>query len=1284
MKAAVFHPDARHEFRESARFYESNRRGLGRRFKEAVQTTLARILANPTRYRVIFEDVHTLRVAAVLLLWAVALTLRAADSASAPDYSTVEPIITKHCLDCHAAQDPEADLVMESFDTLITGGKSGKVIVPGKSAESLLVQMIEGNVEREGKKRIMPPGKRKKLEPSEIAVVKAWIDAGAKGPKGPKVARKEIVVPKITPKVTPRNPINALAYAPGSKLLAVARYGTVELRSMETRAVVRTLGGHHGNVNAVVFSADGSQLFAAAGEPSLFGEVRQWKVSDGSLMRTVEGHNDAIYALALSPDGTILATGSYDQKIKLWKVESGQEIRTLSGHNGCVFDLAFRPDGKLLASASADRTIKLWDVASGERRDTLSQPLKEQHCLAFSPDGKRLYAGGADNRIRVWQISEAAAETTNPILQSKFAHEGAVLNLVFSPDGKTLLSGADDRTVRLWDATGELKEKLLLEKQPDWPPALAFANDNNTAVVGRLDGSLGFYDLAAGAPVAAPKPELQRAEPRGLQRGSENRLKLIGANLASLTELKLHHEKLKGALVKEGAADDEVWITLSAPPDLALGPYEISVANAAGESGRVKIHLDDLAQTSEIEGSEVQRLEHLPVSFWGAFASAGDTDEIQFDAPGGQTLVLDLAARRLGSKASVHLSLLDATGREVVSTGGEGGSGEPLVAYPIPSRGRYTVRLHELLLGGSKDHFYRLSVGALPVVTDFIPLSVRVGTETEVELIGYNLPTARTVKVKPEKPGELDLPLDETQGRARRSLKLLVSDLAEMVEAEPNDEPGRATTVRPPVSVAGRSWKVEQASPLFRSPSANGAADVARSGGTGGMPVLLPDADLFAFAARAGQSWIIETAAAQRGSPMDTKIEVLHADGKPVQRLVLQAVRNSAVTFRGIDSGASDVRVENWEEMELNQLLYMNGEVLKLFRAPQGPDSGFAFYSRNGGRRCFFDTSPAAHPLDEPCYIVEPHAPGEKLVATGLPVFPLIYVNDDDGDRKLGTDSKLYFTAPADGPYLIRVTDSRGFGGERFVYRLVVREPKPDFTVTFNGANPTVSPGSGQSFTVNVERIDGFESEVTVDITGLPPGFTVSTPLVIQAGHNSAAGTISAAPDAPSPNETNAVASKLTTTAIINGKTVTKEANNLGKIKLGDKPKLYVSLEPDAPTQPASSPAPASASGLHELIIAPGQTVPAWLKVRRNGHDDLVTFTVENLPHGVIVDNIGLNGVLIPKGESERQIFLTAAKWVPETDRLCYAIEGQAGRQTSRPVMLCVRSTAGTESAGVK
>ena len=49
-----------------------------------------------------------------------------------------------------------------------------------------------------------------------------------------------------------------------------------------------------------------------------------------------------------------------------------------------------------------------------------------------------------------------------------------------------------------------------------------------------------------------------------------------------------------------------------------------------------------------------------------------------------------------------------------------------------------------------------------------------------------------------------------------------------------------------------------------------------------------------------------------------------------------------------------------------------------------------------------------------------------KLVSTGLPVFPLYYANDDDGQRRLGSDSRLTFTAPADGAYLVARARLRG------------------------------------------------------------------------------------------------------------------------------------------------------------------------------------------------------------------------------------------------------------------
>jgi len=450
----------------------------------------------PTPERVAYQ----LLCAFMLLLLFCSTVPLQGQTPSPHDYAAVDAIFNQHCLDCHASQDAGGQFVLESYEALMKGGEIGPAILPGRSGESLLVKMIEGRFEKEGKKKIMPPGKRKKLTPEEIATIKGWIDGGAPAPAAA-TGPKELVVPRIEPKVAPRNPVNALASSPADEILAIARYAEVELRATKQVNQSRTLAGHTGNVNALAFSADGAQVFSAAGQPGLFGEVRQWNVADGKLIRVIQGHKDAIYALTVSPDGAILATGSYDQKIKLWDAATGKETRTLSGHNGCVRDLAFRPDGKILASASADRTVKLWDVMTGERRETLSQPIKEVHSVAFSVDGKRLFAGGADNRIRVWEISENAAETTNPLVVSKFAHEGAILKLVFSSDGKLLLSSAEDRTVRLWDAA-EMKERVLLEKQPDWAPALAFVAGDTVAAVGRLDGSVGFYNVATGTTVS--------------------------------------------------------------------------------------------------------------------------------------------------------------------------------------------------------------------------------------------------------------------------------------------------------------------------------------------------------------------------------------------------------------------------------------------------------------------------------------------------------------------------------------------------------------------------------------------------------------------------------------------------------------------------------------------------------------------------------------------------------------------------------------------------------------
>jgi len=465
----------------------------------------------------------------------------------------------------------------------------------------------------------------------------------------------------------------------------------------------------------------------------------------------------------------------------------------------------------------------------------------------------------------------------------------------------------------------------------------------------------------------------------------------------------------------------------------------------------------------------------------------------------------------------------------------------------------------------------------------------------------------------------------------------------ELTEKEPNNLPAEATPIALPAVVTGIIHDKQGV-----------------------------DADLFRFQAKAGEEWVLETNAARSKSPIDTKIEILDADGKPIERVRLKAVRESWLTFRGKDSNTSnDFRLFKWDEMTLNQLLYVNGEVVKLWLYPRGPDSGYIVYPGNGNRHGYFDTTPLAHPLGQPAYIVQPLGKGEPEIANGLPTFPVYYQNDDESQRRLGRDSKLTFTAPADGDYLARVSDVRGFQGGNFKYTLTVRPRQPDFKVSIGGFSDGVPRESGREFNFSVERIDNFDGPIRLDISGVPAGFHVSTPIIVQADQQRGFGSIYADADAAIP-ENDFVT--VTATATVRGKKISREMGKLTNDKPIDEPNLLV--------QVTSNTSGAVETGTFaeplEFTVAPGETISARVKVERNGFNGRIELgghdAGRNLPHGVYVDNIGLNGLLIVEGQTEREFFITADDWVPETTAHFHIKASPEKGIVSNPLILQVKN----------
>jgi uncharacterized membrane protein/mono/diheme cytochrome c family protein len=88
----------------------------------------------------------------------------------------VQPILEGKCISCHNSSKAKGELIMETKELLLKGGKDGKLWDTTKADLGLMMQRIHLSEEE---KEHMPPTGKPQLTNQELEIIYAWINSGA-------------------------------------------------------------------------------------------------------------------------------------------------------------------------------------------------------------------------------------------------------------------------------------------------------------------------------------------------------------------------------------------------------------------------------------------------------------------------------------------------------------------------------------------------------------------------------------------------------------------------------------------------------------------------------------------------------------------------------------------------------------------------------------------------------------------------------------------------------------------------------------------------------------------------------------------------------------------------------------------------------------------------------------------------------------------------------------------------------------------------------------------------
>jgi hypothetical protein len=738
-------------------------------------------------------------------------------------------------------------------------------------------------------------------------------------------------------------------------------------------------------------------------------------------------------------------------------------------------------------------------------------------------------------------------------------------------------------------------------------------------------------------------PTISKVWPPGMERGATATFTIEGRSLsgaravifdspgitAKISEITVVSEKITGpragvdleAQVAQGKKE-KAKLEVTVAKNVEPGIHKFRIQTLLGTSNMAVMSIGSLPEINTSQNSpkdstaKPQRIE-LPTTLIGTIATPGEVHNYEFQGKAGEELVFQVVASQLKSDLESLLILRDSSGKELARAGENENSPDAVLVHKLQEPGVYTISITDREKGGSKDHFYRLNAGPLPYITGVFPLGVSAGKPAEVSVSGVNLGDSHQVHVHPPKraDGWTTLPIEVKRGEewSLNKATLAVGNEPEILEREPNNAPAAAQLISLPVTINGRI-------------------------DAGAKTGAKPDGDYFRFHAKKGQSLSIQVVASRLGSPLDSVIEVLDAQGNPIPRATVRCLNQTTTTLSDRDSRTTGIRLVSTSGLHEGDYMMIGDELDRIAIIPDQPDADVEMEGVDQMRRAYLGTSPDVHAINTPAYRAEMLPGDAKFPPNGLPVFHLTWRNDDGGPG-YEADSKLDFVAPQDGDYILHLKDVRDLGGPDYAYRLTIKDASPDFRLEADPENPNIPRGGAVPITVVADRLPGYEGPIDIQVQDLPPGVTAaratipaaqtSTVVVLSASSEASAGAL------PSPI-------KVVGHASVAGHDLIRTAN-------ADSPLQLASVIPPPDVLVTAEPA--------QLAIEPGKSTTVTLHVQRqNGFKGRVPCSIENLPPGVRVVNVGLNGVLVTESQSSLTFTLHAEDWAKPITQPVYVV----------------------------